>query len=86
MGIIKEIFLDFEGYPAPQIGDHIRISCVYKGVVRDVLTLNIKAISECFNEPYTVLIKVCSLEVGMNKDNLDNSNPYLVALSSKALH
>ena len=36
MGLITEVFLTFEGFFKPEIGDHLCISCLFKSVVRDV--------------------------------------------------
>lgn len=58
MGLITEMFLTFDGFMKPGIGDHLRISCMFKGVVRDVYTVEISQVSECIDEPETVLIQV----------------------------
>ena len=36
MGLITEMFLTFEGYLKPEVGDHLRISCLFNGVVQEV--------------------------------------------------
>lgn len=61
MGLITEMFLSYDGYQRPDIGDQLRISCVFKDVVRDVYTVEIILVSECVNENDTVLIKVSSI-------------------------
>lgn len=58
MGLITEMFLTFEGYLKPEVGDHLRISCLFKGVVQDVYKVEISQVSECVDEPETVLIQV----------------------------
>lgn len=58
MGLITEMFLTFEGYLKPEIGDHLRIGCLFKGVVQDVYKVEISQVSECVEEPDTVLIQV----------------------------
>jgi hypothetical protein len=58
MGLITEMFLTFDGFMKPEIGDHLRISCVFKGVVRDVYTVVITQVCDCVEEPETVLIRV----------------------------
>lgn len=58
MGLITEMFLTFEGYLKPEVGDHLRISCLFKGVVQDVYKVEISQVSECVDEPDTVLIQV----------------------------
>lgn len=58
MGLITEMFLTFDGFIKPDIGDHLRISCVYKGVVRDVCTVIILQVCDCADEPETVLLQV----------------------------
>ncbi|MFJ5161988.1 hypothetical protein ACIP6T_22715 [Pantoea sp. NPDC088449] len=57
MGLITEMFLTYEGYVKPEIGDHLRISCMFKGVVRDVYTVVISEICECVDEENTVLVR-----------------------------
>lgn len=63
MGLITEMFLTFEGYSAPEVGDKIRINCIFKGVIRDACTLYIISVMDCIDEPYTVLIKVGELKL-----------------------
>lgn len=58
MGLITEMFLTFEGYLKPEVGDHLRISCLFKDVVQDVYKVEITQVSECVDEPATVLIQV----------------------------
>lgn len=58
MGLITEMFLTFDGFMKPNIGDHLRISCMYKGVVRDVYIVVIQQVSESVADPDTVLIRV----------------------------
>ncbi|WP_097095619.1 hypothetical protein [Candidatus Pantoea floridensis] len=58
MGLITEMFLTYEGYLKPELGDHLRISCMFKGVVQDTYTVVISQISECADEVDTVLIRV----------------------------
>lgn len=58
MGLITEMFLTFDGYLKPEIGDHLRISCLFKGVVRDVYTVVIAKVLDCVDEPDTVLIQI----------------------------
>ncbi|WP_343464644.1 hypothetical protein [Pantoea sp.] len=58
MGLITEMFLTFDGYLKPEVGDHLRISCLFKGVVRDVYTVVIAQISDCVDEADTVLIRI----------------------------
>ncbi|MBY4840994.1 hypothetical protein [Pantoea sp. DY-5] len=58
MGLITEMFLTFEGYLKPEVGDHLRISCLFKGIVQDVYKVEISQVSECVDEPDTVLIQV----------------------------
>lgn len=58
MGLITEMFLTYEGYLKPELGDHLRISCMFKGVVQDTYTVIISQISECADEADTVLIRV----------------------------
>jgi hypothetical protein len=60
MGLIKEMFLTFDGYTKPDVGDHLRISCLFKGVVRDVYTVIISQVSDCVDESDTVLIRFSS--------------------------
>lgn len=72
MGLITEMFLTYEGYVKPEIGDHLRISCMFKGVVRDVYTVVISQICECADEKDTVLIRY-----EKNKDISSTLNEYL---------
>lgn len=58
MGLITEMFLTFDGYLKPEVGDHLRISCLFKGVVQDVYKVEISEVSECVDEPETVLVHV----------------------------
>lgn len=58
MGLITEMFLTFKGYLKPEVGDHLRISCLFKDIVRDVYTVAITKISDCMDEPEMVLIQV----------------------------
>lgn len=58
MGLITEMFLTFKGYEKPEVGDHLRISCMFKGVVRDVFISKISQVRECVDEPETVLIQL----------------------------
>lgn len=58
MGLITEMFLTFDGFIRPEIGDHLRISCLFQGVVRDVYTVKITQVSDCVDEPETVLIQI----------------------------
>lgn len=58
MGLINEMFLTFEGYIKPEVGDHLRISCLFKGVVQDVYKVEILQVFDCFDETDTVLIKI----------------------------
>ncbi|MGX9243393.1 hypothetical protein ACWXWB_19475 [Pantoea dispersa] len=58
MGLITEMFLTFEGYLKPEVGDHLRISCLFKGIVQDIYKVEISKVSECVDEPETVLIQV----------------------------
>jgi hypothetical protein len=64
MGLITEMFLNFEGYMMPETGDHLRISCTFKGVTQDVYTVCINKVSECCDEPETVLIQIAPLSPG----------------------
>jgi len=75
MGLIKEMFLTFEGYIKPDVGDHLRITCLFKGVVRDVYTVIISHISECVDEPETVLIQIGSTNASdLHSENEVNSS------------
>lgn len=67
MGLITEMFLTFDGFTKPDVGDHLRISCLYKGVVRDRYTVVILKISECADEPETVLISVEAASAGKSE-------------------
>lgn len=58
MGLITEMFLSFGGFVKPQVGDHLRINCMFKGVKRDAYTVVIAQVSDCLDEPKTVLIQV----------------------------
>ncbi|KTR97868.1 hypothetical protein NS375_17700 [Pantoea dispersa] len=58
MGLITEMFLTFDGFMKPDVGDHLRISCMFKGVVREVYTVVIIDMADCVDEPSTVLIRV----------------------------
>ncbi|MDU6431712.1 MAG: hypothetical protein E6556_01845 [Pantoea sp.] len=58
MGLITEMFLTFDGYLKPMVGDHLRINCLFKGVVRDVCTVVIVEVCDCVDEPETVLIRI----------------------------
>lgn len=58
MGLITEMFLSFGGYLKPEVGDHLRISCLFKGVVRDVYTVVVSKVLDCVDEPDTVLIQI----------------------------
>jgi len=58
MGLITEMFLTFEGFAKPNIGDHLRISCVFKGLVRDTYTVLIAQVCDCDDEPETVLLRI----------------------------
>lgn len=62
MGLITEMFLTFDGFDKPNVGDHLRISCMFKGVVRDIYTVLISKVCDCIDEPGTVLIKVGKIE------------------------
>lgn len=61
MGLITEMFLTYKGYLKPEIGDHLRIKCSFKGVVRDEYVFEIRKISECLDEEDTVLIQIGTL-------------------------
>lgn len=71
MGLIKEMFLTFEGYMKPDVGDELRISCLFKGVIRDVYTVIISQVSECIDEPETVLIQIGSLKASELHNKLE---------------
>lgn len=58
MGLITEMFLTFEGYLKPEVGDHLRISCLFKGVVQDVYTAVLDDVANCLDDKDTVLIKL----------------------------
>jgi len=58
LGLIKEMFLTFEGYMKPEIDDQLRISCLFKGIVRDVYIVVISQLLDCIDEPDTVLIRI----------------------------
>lgn len=58
MGLITEMFLTFDGFDKPNVGDQLRISCQFKGVVRDVCTVVIAQMCDCVDEPDTILIQV----------------------------
>ncbi|WP_133624043.1 hypothetical protein [Erwinia sp. LJJL01] len=58
MGLIKEMYLTYTGFSKPVRGDHLRISCTYQGVVRDVITLKIISAVVSTDADDTVLIKV----------------------------
>lgn len=60
MGLITEMFLTFNGYLKPEVGDHLRISCLFKGVVRDVYTVEVANVLDCVDEPDLVLIQIRS--------------------------
>lgn len=79
MGLITEMFLTFEGYLKPEIGDHLRISCLFRGVVQDVYTVEISDVLDCNDEPLTVLIRI-------NKNILTNSMPEFDLKSNAVLH
>ncbi|WP_210452335.1 hypothetical protein [Pantoea ananatis] len=87
MGLITEMFLTFEGYLKPEVGDHLRISCLFKDIVRDVYTVVITKIFDCMDETETVLIQV---EVP-STDKLTKTfegvhSPFEQLTSSKVLH
>lgn len=58
MGLITEMFLSFDGFIKPDVGDHLRISCMFKGVVRDVYIVEIAQVCDCYDEPQNVLIRI----------------------------
>lgn len=58
VGLITEMFLTFVGFIKPDVGDHLRISCIFKGIVRDVYTVEIAQVCDCVDEPHTVLIRI----------------------------
>lgn len=58
MGVITEMFLNFNVFERPSVGDNVRVSCLFKGVVCDVLTVVIVQVCECIDEPETVLIRI----------------------------
>lgn len=58
MGLIKEMYLSYNGYSKPVGGDSLRISCAYQGVVRDVITVKIVSAADSSGAPETVLIRV----------------------------
>lgn len=76
MGLINEMFLTFDGYTKPDVGDHLRISCLFKGVVRDVYTVIISQVSDCVDEPETVLIRFANNARGVqhpsHKDDVEH--------------
>ncbi|MBK4727200.1 MULTISPECIES: hypothetical protein [Erwiniaceae] len=65
MGLIKEMYLTHTGFSKPVGGDHLRISCTYQGVVRDVVTLKIISAIVSPDAADTVLIKVEGLLADM---------------------
>lgn len=65
MGLIKEMYLTHTGFSKPVGGDHLRISCTYQGVVRDVITLKIISAVVSQDTADTVLIKVEGLLADM---------------------
>ncbi|WP_338515802.1 hypothetical protein VRB80_21165 [Erwinia aphidicola] len=67
MGLIKEMYLTHTGFSKPVGGDHLRISCTYQGVVRDVITLKIISAVASLDAADTVLIKVEGLLADMAK-------------------
>lgn len=76
MGFIKEMYLTYSGFSKPVSGDHLRISCVYQGVVRDVITIKIISVVVSVEVIDTVLIKVDGLLADMAKF-ANNHNTWL---------
>lgn len=76
MGLITEMFLTFDGYLKPEVGDHLRIGCLFKGIVQDSYTVKIIDIAECVDEQHTVLIRVNNL----------NSNVFEVGYPQSVIH
>lgn len=74
MGLISEMFLTFDGYMKPDVGDHLRISCLFRGVVRDIYTVMISKLSDCIDEPETVLIQIQHIEKSGFLSNSDTSD------------
>lgn len=74
MGLITEMFLTFEGYLKPEIGDQLRISCMFKKVVQDSYSMVITRVADCYDEPYTVLIgvtpKIDEIFISLNENKL----------------
>lgn len=62
MGLITEMFLTYEGYLKPDVGDRLRISCLFKGVVQEFYTVVIAQLSDCVDEGNTVLIRIKKCE------------------------
>lgn len=56
----------------PEIGDHLRISCSFRGVVRDVYTVYITKVSKCLDETDTVLIQIAPPTIDRADMNLQN--------------
>jgi len=74
MGLITEMFLIYEGYLCPEEGDQLRISCTFKGVVRDIYIVKILEVRPCVDEPETVLIRVGALQLANLKEKNYNVN------------
>lgn len=87
MGLIKEMFLTFEGYSKPEVGDQLRVSCLFKGVVRDVYTVAISRVSDCIEEPETVLISIAlmSYDADLSSKTM-NSSDFFSNGNSSVIH
>lgn len=58
MGLIKEMYLTHTGFSKSVGGAHLRLSCTYQGVIRDVITLKIISAVVSNYPADTLLIKV----------------------------
>lgn len=76
MGLITEMFLTFDGYLKPEVGDRVRISCLFKGVVRDAYTVVISKVLDCVGEPETVLVQVEKMKYTSLRSNEIYSTKY----------
>lgn len=84
-GLITEMFLTFDGFMRPDVGDQLRINCMFKGVVRDVYTVLIAQVCDCIDEPETVLISV-SAPMPINKGHESNLFPEFFSDAHLRLH
>lgn len=83
MRLITEMFLTFDGFIKPDVGDHLRISCMFKGG-REAYTVVIAQVCDCVDEPETVLLRIEKIQKTTPKNNAQGGDELISFVGADA--